>query len=141
MNIHLSNYTFDEISIGQKIDFTCTITEELLDKFAEISGDYNPLHMDKNFAENTKFKRRICHGMLLASFFSKLVGMHLPGKNSLYFSQSLNFISPCFLGDEIIVKGEIMAKSNSTRIVTVKTLIERHDQILVRGEAKVLLMK
>ena len=80
--------------------------------------------------------------MLLAGFFSRLVGMYLPGKNSLYFSQSLNFISPCFINDEIVVIGEVINKSPSSKIITLKTTIHNlNGQELVKGKAKVIMRK
>jgi len=135
-------YTFEELFVGQKADFLKKIDEVLVNDFAKISGDFNPLHMDDEYAKNTKFGRRVCHGMLLASFFSKLVGMYLPGKNSLYFSQSLNFRNPCFIDDEVIVEGEIMEKKSTTKIITIKTSISNQTGIcLIDGIAKVLVRK
>ena len=134
-------YTFDSINIGINHEFKITITEKLVSDFSVISGDFNPLHMDENYAAKTKFKKRICHGMLLASFFSRLVGMYLPGKNALYFSQSLNFISPCFINDKIMIKGEIIDKNYSTKIITVKTSIINHkNELILDGEAKVMMI-
>jgi len=133
------DFTLDSIKIGQKKKFTITITKSLIDDFAKISGDYNPLHMNDEYASSTIFEKRVCHGMLLSSFFSKLIGMYLPGKNALYFSQSLQFKSPCFIDDEIFVEGEVLDKSNSTRIITVKTTIEKiSGECLVDGQAKVI---
>jgi acyl dehydratase len=133
------DFTFDSIQIGQKKNFSQIITKSLIDDFAKISGDFNPLHMNDEYASDTIFEKRVCHGMLLASFFSKLIGMYLPGKNALYFSQSLQFKSPCFIDDKIIVQGEVLDKSNSTRIITVKTTIEKDSGIcLVDGQAKVI---
>ena len=133
------DFTLDSIKIGQKQSFSQIITESLIDDFAKLSGDYNPLHMDEKYASNTSFEKRVCHGMLLASFFSKLIGMYLPGKNALYFSQSLQFKSPCFIDDEIFVEGEVLEKSVSTRIITVKTTIEKKPDIcLVDGLAKII---
>lgn len=139
MNNTPCDFTLDSIKIGQKKNFSQIITKSLIDDFAKISGDYNPLHMNDEYASNTSFEKRICHGMLLASFFSKLIGMYLPGKNALYFSQSLQFKSPCFINDEIFVEGEILDKSNSTRIITVKTTIQKNSgECLVDGQAKVI---
>ena len=106
--------------------------------FAKLSGDFNPLHMDEDYALNTNFEKRVCHGMLLASFFSQLVGMYLPGKNSLYFSQSLNFRNPCFVDDEVIIAGDITEKKSNTRIITIKTTISRGTTIIIDGTAKVI---
>lgn len=137
-----NKYEFEEIKIGLEHKFTEKITVASLDNFASLSGDYNPLHMDENFAKNTSFKKRVCHGMLLASFFSKLVGMYIPGKNALYFSQTLNFQNPCFIGDIITVQGQVVDKSDATKIITIKTTI--HNQsgaCLIDGIAKVMLRK
>jgi|TARA_B110000438_G_scaffold59708_1_gene59868 3-hydroxybutyryl-CoA dehydratase len=132
-------YSFNEIKIGLEHYFDITISNELEENFAKISGDFNPLHMDEQYAKKTKFGKRVCHGMLLASFFSRLVGMYLPGKNALYFSQNLNFIAPCFIGDKIIVKGEIIDKSESTKMIKIKTTIKNiEEKLLVEGVAQVL---
>ena len=132
-------YSFNEIQIGLEHHFEITIDKKLVEDFAKISGDFNPLHMNEQYAKKTKFGKRVCHGMLLASFFSKLVGMYLPGKNALYFSQNLNFIRPCFIGDKIIVKGEIIDKSESTKMIKIKTTIKNIEgQVLVEGIAQVL---
>ena len=111
----------------------------MIDDFAELSGDYNPLHMNDIYAKSTKFKQRVCHGLLLTSFFSQLIGMFLPGKNSLYLSQTVKFVSPCFINDEIIVEGKVIDKSSSTKIITLKTTITNTTgNRLIDGQAKVL---
>lgn len=136
-----ANYSFDELKIGLCESFELQITESMVNDFAKISGDLNPLHMDSKYAESTKFGKKICHGMLLASLFSRLVGMHLPGKNALYFSQTLNFLEPCYIGDNIIIKGELLDKSMATQILTIKTSILKSEKCLVDGIAKVMLLK
>ena len=134
-----ANYKFDDITIGLTKEFSVEITESMVDNFAEFSGDYNELHMDEDYASATSFGKRICHGMLLTSFFSRLVGMSIPGKNALYFSQSINFQSPCFIGDRILVRGEVTEKSESTHIITIKTTILNQDsKCLIDGIAKVI---
>ena len=133
------DYSFDEIEIGLKHSFEVIINDEIVDNFAKISGDFNPLHMDEQYAIKTKFGKRVCHGMLLSSFFSRLVGMYLPGKNALYFSQNLNFVEPCFIGDQVTVKGEVIDKSESTKIIKLETTIKNQDgKSLIEGTAQVL---
>jgi acyl dehydratase len=133
-------YTFDSINVGMNHEFEITVTEKLVLDFSVISGDFNPLHINENYATKTKFKKRICHGMLLASFLSRLVGMYLPGKNALYFSQVLNFVSPCFINDVIRVKGEIIDKNYATKIITVKTsIVNEKNELILDGEAKVMI--
>jgi 3-hydroxybutyryl-CoA dehydratase len=136
---NLLEYSFDEIKIGLEHYFEITIDKKLEEDFAKISGDFNPLHMDEQFAKKSKFGKRICHGMLLSSFFSRLVGMYLPGKNALYFSQNLNFIKPCFIGDKIIVKGEVIDRSEGTRMIKIKTTIKNKEGVLlIEGMAQVI---
>ena len=131
--------SYNEISIGQQESFIIKITESMVEKFSNLSGDLNPLHMDNKFAESSSFKKRIVHGMLLASFFSQLIGMKLPGKNALYFSQTLNFRSPCYIDDEIEVVGEVIEKSDSTQIITLSTTIfNKSKTCLIDGIAKII---
>ena len=133
-------YTIESIQIGEKRKFSEKIDQSKLETFAKLSGDYNPLHMDEKYAQKTSFKKRVCHGMLLASFFSQLVGMYLPGKNALYFSQTLNFQAPCFVDDEITVEGEVIDKSSATGIITIKTSIHnQNNECIVDGIAKVII--
>ena len=135
----LNELSYDDISIGQQESFMIIITESMVEKFSNLSGDLNPLHMDNEFAESSSFKKRIVHGMLLASFFSQLIGMKLPGKNALYFSQTLNFRSPCYIDDEIEVIGEVTEKSDSTQIITVSTSIfNKSKTCLIDGIAKII---
>ena len=134
-----SEYRLEDIELGQKKKFTVKITESMLNNFAAISGDFNPLHMDEGYARMIGFEKRVCHGMLLASFFSRLIGMYMPGKNALYFSQSLNFNSPCFINDMVTIEGEVLDKSMATRIITLKTTIYNQvGKCLIDGLARVI---
>ena len=135
----LNELSYNEISIGRQESFNIKITESMVEKFSNLSGDLNPLHMDNEFAESSLFKKRIVHGMLLSSFFSQLIGMKLPGKNALYFSQTLNFRSPCYIDDEIEIVGKVTEKSDSTQIITVSTSIFNKSKIcLIDGIAKII---
>ena len=137
--IDACEYQFNDIKIGQTETFELVITESMLDDFARLSGDYNPLHMNENYANSTIFKRRVCHGMLVASFFSQLVGMYIPGKNALYFSQTLKFIHPCFIDDTLKIEGKVLDKSESTKLITLKTSVFNDiGKCIIDGQAKVL---
>ena len=130
----------NNLHIGQKAEFLEIISESRIQEFAKLSGDFNPHHMDEKYAKKTKYQKRICHGMLLASFFSKLTAMYLPGQGSFYLSQTLNFVSPAFINDVVTVRGEITKISSSTGIVRVKTqIINTNNTLLVSGDAKVLI--
>ena len=139
MNDELLEYTFDKIEIGLKKDFQIKITESLVNDFAKISGDFSPIHMNENYAKGTIFKKRIVHGMLLSSLLSRIQGMYLPGKHALYFSQSLNFRNPCFIDDIITVSGTVIAKSESTKILKIESIIKNQNNlIIVSGIGRVI---
>jgi len=133
-------YSFDEIKVGVIQNFEVVIDEGLTKNFANVSGDFNPLHMNEQYAKETKFGKKVVHGMLLASFFSRLIGMYLPGKNALYFSQNLKFVGPCFIGDKVTVRGEVIDKSEATRIIELKTSIKNQEgKSLIEGIAQVMI--
>jgi acyl dehydratase len=134
---------YADIAVGDRASFAVAITPELVRRFAEISGDMNPLHMDEQYAQGTSFGQRVAHGMLVGSFFSRLVGMHLPGKYSLYLSQSMHFHAPVLIGAEIAVSGEVIHKSDAVRTVTVHMMAEdvHSKNLLVSGDAMVKLLE
>ena len=133
-------YTYDEIEIGLSTQFEVLITESMVKNFANISGDYSPIHMDEIYAKSTTFEKRVVHGMLLASFFSRVDGMYLPGKHALYFSQNIEFRNPCFIGDEIIVSSTVIDKSESTKIIKIKsTISNKQKDILLYGEGRIII--
>ena len=134
-----SEYSFDEIEIGMQKSFKIFISEDRMDDFAKLSGDYNPLHMNEEYASSTSFKKRVCSGMFLSSFFSRLVGMYLPGKHALHISQSLNFVNPCFIGETITVEGKVIDKSPATKIIKLETTITNESgKRIIDGKAQVI---
>jgi 3-hydroxybutyryl-CoA dehydratase len=138
----IAQYTLDDIKPGLTHSFTVRITEAMINEFARFTGDYSPIHMEEGFARTTSFGHRICHGMLLGSFFSRLIGMHLPGKNALLLSYSLRHLLPSYPNQEIIVEGKVVDKSTATRVITVKaTVRDSFGKVLVDGIIKVLVMK
>lgn len=121
--------------------FNVTITEHLMDSFAELSGDTNPLHTDDDYACSTRFGKRVVYGMLLNSFLSRLIGMHLPGKKALYLSQDSRFRKPAFIGDILQVSGKVKDVNKDLRLITLKTKITKQDGALVLdGIAKVSIL-
>jgi 3-hydroxybutyryl-CoA dehydratase len=134
-----SKYRIEDIKLGMKKQFRVTITNAMMNEFAELSGDYSPLHFDEEYGKKSTFNQIICYGLLLASFFSRLIGMYLPGENALCLSQSINYLLPAFIGDEITVEGEVITKSSATRIITLKTIIKNNSgKCLIDGQAKIL---
>jgi len=134
-----SEYSFDEIELGMQKSFKVDISKNMLDVFGRDIGDYNPLHMSEEYASSTSFKKRVCSGMFLSSFFSRLVGMYLPGKHALHMSQSLNFVNPCFIGETITVEGKVIDKSPATKIIKLETTITNESgKRIIDGKAQVI---
>jgi acyl dehydratase len=128
---------FEDIVVGATYSFSKKISQKDVMAFADLTGDHNPLHTNSGFGAKSQFKSTIVHGMLAGSLFSTLVGMHCPGKNALYLSQSLQFRSPILPDDSVMVKGTIVAKNESTRIITMKTEVLRDGKVCISGEAMV----
>ena len=139
MTKDFSEYTYDEIKIGLSKNFQIDITESLVNNFAELSGDFSPIHIDNEYAKTTTFGKRVVHGMLLASFLSRIDGMYLPGKHALYFTQNLEFRNPCFIGDTITVFSKVIDKSDSTKILKIESKItNQENKILLYGIGRVI---
>ena len=98
-------YYIEDIEVGQKVKFFKTFHQEDVEKFSEISGDNNPVHLDANYASKTIFKKRVVHGFLTGSLISTVIASKLPGPGSIYLKQELKFLSPVFIGE--IVKAEV----------------------------------
>ncbi len=134
MNYKLT--TFDDLKIGQKASLNKTITEEDLSNFIAITGDKNPLHVNESFAKQTFFGQRIAHGMLSASLFSTLVGLHIPGIGAIYKSQILEFLRPVFIGDTLCAWFEIVEIDREKEEVLIKSWIENQDgDNVIEGKA------
>lgn len=133
-----SNINYSDIKLGAVYTFEREFSQNDLADFARLTGDFNPLHIDQEFGAKSKFKRNIVHGMFAGSLFSTLVGMYCPGENSIYLSQTLKFKNPIFPGDKLIVKGIVVNKNDSVRIVTLKTEILVKDVVAITGEARVV---
>ena len=139
MSSNSSDLTFEQIKIGYNKEFQVVITESLVNDFAKITGDFSPIHINEDFAKSRKFKGRVVHGMLLASFLSQMVGMYLPGKHAIYLSQSLEFHNPCFINDKITISSVITDKSEATKIIKINSeIINEKNEILLNGTGKII---
>ena len=136
-NIKLHDRAYEDIKIGDSFSFSRFIDSDSIARFADFSGDYNPLHHDAEFAKNSEFGGVIAPGMLLSSLFSTLIGMICPGKRAIYLSQDLKFKNPFLPGGEVIVIGTVIRKSDVMRVIEMKTEIkDSSGAILVEGVAK-----
>jgi len=124
---------------GDTASITKTITDEDIRKFADASGDHNPLHLDEEFAKTTRFGRRIAHGMLSASLISAVIAGDLPGEGSIYLAQTLQFVAPVFPDDTVTAKVTIVSQREDKPIVKLATVCtNQHGEVVVKGEATVL---
>ena len=136
--------TFNDLKIGQKASLTKIITEEDLSHFIAITGDTNPIpiHIDESFAKQTFFGQRIAHGMLSASLFSTLVGMHIPGIGAIYKSQTLEFLRPVFVGDTLCAWFEIVSIDIDAEEIVIKSWIENQDgENVIEGKTVASLLR
>ncbi len=141
-SLNMTGYSIDEIYIGQKASVTKTITEADVNAYAGIIGDFNPLHVNSEYAKGTRFGERIAHGMLTASFISTLVGMVLPGRDAIYCGQTLKFTAPVPIGSTITAESEVTKIIPEKRIIVFKTTITRQDGVVVvEGEGTAMATK
>jgi len=137
-NAAAANRTFESIQIGEEAAFTRVITAADVDAFAAFSGDWNPLHMDAAYAATTPFGERVVHGMLVASLFSTLVGMYLPGRRALFLSQTVQFAKPIKIGEPIVVKGRVHRKIDAVQMIELETTAsDEAGEVRIRGRAQV----
>lgn len=129
---------FHEILVGDKEQLSHVITRSDINKFIELTGDDNKLHFDDKFASRTQFKRPVVHGMLGASFISTIIGTKIPGDGALWFSQTLDFLLPVRIGDQLTVIAEVIKKIEKDHIIELKTeILNQNRQVVTRGIAKV----
>ncbi|MDB5441613.1 MAG: MaoC family protein/phosphate acetyl/butaryl transferase [Caulobacteraceae bacterium] len=136
------SWTFlEDLQIGQTVSLSRTITAGDIDAFAAVSGDYNPVHVDEEYARATQFGGRIAHGMLLGSFISAALASHLPGHGTVYVSQSLRFKRPVRIGDEVSTQVTIKEIEPRRGFVTLTTQCLVGGKVAVDGEAVAIMPK
>jgi len=133
----MKSYTYNEIEIGQSASVTKTISEYDVYSFAGITGDFNPAHVNAVYSEGTFFKERIVHGMLVASFISTVLAMHLPGPGTIYISNTANFLAPVRIGDTITATCEVAEKLEKGRVKMKTTVTNQNGDVVLSGECLV----
>lgn len=130
-----------ELRIGDKFSTSKQITDEVVRKFAELSGDYNPIHLDEEFAAKTRFGRRIAHGMISGALISAVLGYEFKERKIVYLSQTLKFTAPVFLDDTVIATATVTDIREDKPIVTLETIcINQNEETVVKGEAAVMIL-
>jgi len=132
-------FDLEDLAVGQHAEFETVIADGDIDRFAALSGDESPLHVDKAFARNRGYADRVAHGAYLVALASRLVGMYLPGRNALLLAVQVSFVAPALPGARVRVRGEIEQLSDSVRSVVLKLAIHdiANEALLARGRLTV----
>lgn len=133
----LKSFTIDQLHIGLSASSSHVITDEKIRLFADVTGDYNPIHLEAEFAEKTRFGKRIAHGMLVSSFISALFAMKLPGQGCIYLLQSLSFKKPVYINDTVVATVEVIAVDIPRKRVQFKTYCTVNNEMVIDGEAEI----
>ncbi|WP_201532109.1 MaoC family dehydratase [Psychrobacter sp. LFX-11D] len=134
-----TSFTITEITIGMTASYSQTISDADVKAFAGISGDHNPVHLSEEYAENSRFKNRIAHGLLTASFFSAIFGTKLPGEGCVYAGQNLQFKKPVYLGDTVVAKVTVIAIDVLKKRVTFETVCTVKNRVVTTGTAEIFI--
>jgi len=134
----VGQYFLEDLTVGMTADYDRVVTEDMIEAFADVSGDHNPLHLNEEYAQGTMFKGRIAHGILGASFISKIFGTQMPGKGSVYISQTLRFMAPVRIGDTVTTTVEVMDINHEKKRVAFKSRCRVGRTVVIDGDATIL---
>ena len=129
------------MKIGDTFSASREVTDEVIRKFAEVSGDHNPIHLDEEFAKTTRFGKRIAHVMLSAAFISAVMGNEIKGQTVIYLSQTMKFTAPVFIGDTVTTTSTVAKIREDKGIVTLESICtNQNNETLVKGEAVIMVL-
>jgi acyl dehydratase len=127
-----------KLTVGDTASRSKVIADADIHAFADLTGDHNPIHVDDEFASRTLFGKRIAHGMLSASLISAVLANDLPGQGSIYLGQTLQFVAPVFIGDEVTARVTVIAVRDTKPIATLETVcVNQRNEVVIKGEATV----
>jgi 3-hydroxybutyryl-CoA dehydratase len=130
--------TFEQIEIGESASHVRTISAEDIDLYAKLTDDYNPIHMDEDFAKQTVFGGRIAHGTITLGLSAPVIGMKLPGQGCVLVSIASDFIRPVRIGDSITALAQVVGKNPETRTVDLSlTFTNQRNEAVAAGTARV----
>jgi 3-hydroxybutyryl-CoA dehydratase len=125
--------------VGYKANETIKITDKMVQQFAEMSGDFNPIHLDDEYAKTTRFGRRIAHGMILAALISRLLNEKI-GSGGIYLAQTLKFVNPVYIDDEVTFEFEITKLHKSRGLGVIETNVKNSQgDFVLKGEATIMM--
>lgn len=124
------------LSVGQKASRSITLTADHVKKFAELSGDYNPLHFDESFVSKTKFRRLVVQGGLTTGLLHALVAMDMPGPGTVFLSQNWKFTAPVFINDSITAEATVINVHETKPVTQLEIKVTRQNgETVLEGEA------
>lgn len=130
---------YDDIHIGDKASMSKTISEHDVYAYAGVTGDFNPVHVNAEFAKDSIFGERIAHGMISAGLISAVLGTELPGIDTIYMNQNLSFLAPVKYGDTLTATVECLEKDDAKhRIIFKTTVTNQNGKIVTDGKARVM---
>ncbi len=133
----MKDYAWDDLALGLSAEFDVVVTEEMMASFLAMTGDRNPLHVDAAYAAERGYRSRVVYGLLTASFYSTLAGVHLPGKRCLLHGLKIDFNAPVYVGDRLRVHGTVAHRSEPFRRIEVACEItNQHDETVSRGRLR-----
>ncbi|MGE8304115.1 MAG: MaoC family dehydratase [Pseudomonas kermanshahensis] len=136
-DIALGAIPIEQITLGMTVSYSQTITDSDIKMFAGLSGDHNPVHVNAEYAEASRFGKRIAHGLMSAGFFSALFGTRLPGPGCVYVSQSLNFKRPVYIDDTVVATVTVTGVDLKSNRVTFDTLCKVKGKVVISGAAEI----
>ncbi len=133
----ITGKTIEQLNVGDFAEFAKTVTETDIYLYAGITGDFNPAHVNEEYAKNTFFKTRIAHGMLTAGFISAIIANQLPGPGTIYLNQNLSFLAPVHIGDTITGRVEVIELMEKNRVRLKTTCSNQEGVVVISGEGLV----
>ena len=129
---------YEDIQVGDKASRAKTISESDVYLFAGITGDFNPIHVNAEYAKESLFKERVVHGILTTGLISAVIGTELPGTDTIYLSQKVDFKAPVKIGDTVTAEVEVLEKKDAKHIILLRTTVtNQNDVVVIEGEAVV----
>lgn len=127
----------EEIKVGDSAEITKLMSLEMVTAFAGISEDFNPVHLDAEYAYKSRYKAQIIHGLMASSLFSGLFGTELPGEGCVYKSQNIRFKRPIYVGDEVTARVEVVNIDISKKVISFTTRCLVNGKVMIDGESEI----
>ncbi len=136
-DVILTSIPIEKIQIGMRVSYSQTITDADIKAYAGLSGDHNPVHVNQEYAEESRYGRRLAHGLMSVGFFSALFGMRLPGPGCVYVSQNIQFKRPVYIDDTVTATAEVTDVCLKKKRVFFSTNCYVKNKIVISGDAEI----